>query len=302
MNIKTLILIILLISIKNLRGQSYPLINDSISFCQLCSNDFVIDKIWKFDNEIYTKIKIDEIEYEFFKINDSTFHQRKIRNERIIEKGEILIKEENTIFKDTLICFDCNVEQPWEETIRIRSFIKPTKTGKWEINKNLNSRKVGFYDSNGNKINKWRFEKSDSIIVHDFKNDYWHFIHPNDKIIRNNKKWLFRHFNLYENGLRNNNLNGVLEAITRNHKIKLIPSEKTKHPANLKFSFINEKNITISILENGENIKSFDLNWSMDKKGDISIKKSNEILKTFRIYEFGEEFISLKTINNVNDY
>lgn|GEM_PF-4277764 len=298
---KTYYLIVSLIFISNISWtQLYPIIEADYTFCYFCSNDYVVDKVWRFRDEIYTKIKTENFEYKLYRLSDTVFQVRKFKENLLLEDGKLLLRKENIIKSDTISCYHCVPGDDINEYVFIINHVRPIKYKKWTLyDHNLGA--SGYYDKLGNKIKTWKYEHKDSIVFynHDSKETYYY--KPNFKIVNDNLNLLIDKFYVqcHYYGVKHGLLSYIHELNSR-FSIKLEhkkPQESTK--SFLEFDFFEDNTLSIKMIN--ENVLKFEefLTWEINKNGEIEIKHASIKDQNYILWTMGKEKMSLRNTEKI---
>lgn len=273
----------------------FPVLEDDITFCYYCDNDQVVDKVWKSDHELYTKIKSDNSEYELFQLDDSTYHVRKYRNKFLIEEGKYLLRKENILYSDTTVCWDC---LPVYELIIINHFAKPEKIGRWKIINPNGAMEQGKYKNNL-RVGWWTYKLVDTTLMKNISTKQYYYVEPNNRIINTNKDWLYKKFYLDYSSGKFDTIDDILNGINSQFTIKFY-SDSVLINANIKkleIQFTRDNNLEIVLKSAGEIVFSTKLEWEISDENHLTLFNENGKITEFKIWTLGPEILALRNIN-----
>lgn len=281
-------------------SQLYPIIEADYTFCYFCSNDHVVDKVWRFRDEIYTKLRTENYDYELFRLSDTVFQVRKYNDDMIIEEGKLLLKRDNIIDSDTVSCYHCVPGDDINGYVFVNQFVRPIKYEKWKIY-NQNFTASGKYDTENRKIDTWSYEYQDSTIFYNHDSHETYYYRPDSKIINENLNLLFNKFyvNCHYYGEKHG-LKSYINELNGRFSIKLGQVKpKKSFRSYLELQFYQDKRLTIKMFD--ENIIKFEenLTWDINEYGELTFIHNNLEDQKYIFWTLGEERISLRNVDRL---
>ena len=279
-------------------SQLHPIIEADYTFCYFCSNDHVVDKVWRFKDEIYTKLRTENFDYELFRLSDTVFQVRKYNGDMIIEEGKLLLKRDNIIDSDTVSCYHCVPGDDINGYVFVNQFVRPIKYEKWKIY-SQNFTASGKYDTENRKIDTWSYEYQDSTIFYNHDNKEFYYYTPNSELVIKNLNLLFNKFYVScgyfgpKHGLKS-----YLNSLNGRFSIKLEQKRPEKERKSyLEFHFFQDYKLTMKLyFENEIKFEEY-LTWNINPNGEITIIHPAIEDQTYMFWTLGKERISFRSID-----
>lgn len=273
----------------------FPIIEADYTFSQHGSNEHVIDKVWRFKDEIYTKLKTENHEYDLYRLSDSTFQVRMYKDDKLLEKGNILLKKENTVKSDTVLCHHCHPDNDWEELIFIYHYVRPIKIGRWKIIEENKMEASGFFNSENERIEYWKYDHKDSTVYYNHNSKEKYYYQPNDELVRNNIELIENEFYVSCNAYEENSITSIFSDLNFRFSIKLLKeSDIDNSRSYLKINFKDNGHLEFSLISKSQVVFHEILKWDLTDKGILRMTNNQNEEHEYIFWTLGENKISLR--------
>lgn len=298
-----LVLVFLFIYDGGFCQKLYPLLENDIKFCYHCDNEFdvdfdLVDRVWEYENEIYTKIKSEDLLFELFKLTDTTYHFRKYKEDDLIERGDVLLRKDNIVFKDTLYVHS---HSSHEEYFVVYGFVKPIKINRWEIKEGFQTDSYGEFDDENNKKGFWTYKTCDTTLIKNHETNDFYYIKPQAEIVLRNIDWLHNKFHSKIFKSKFNEVEGAIQQIDHQYTTDdewNFAYEKNFYKFSVEFKPNGE--VLVETRDDAGTIFTETLNWKINEFKMIEITNKNNNRVDYQIDRFGENFILLSKLKKKN--
>ncbi|MDF1699487.1 MAG: hypothetical protein P1U56_26780, partial [Saprospiraceae bacterium] len=112
---------------------NWPLTFENEKIQDLNRKGNLIEKVWYGNVHAYSRRKVNNKSFEeYYRINDTLFHYKKVVDSLIVDKGYFKINKKEIFTSDT-IYIACRYGE-WEDIIQIHHFHQPVKIKYWRSN------------------------------------------------------------------------------------------------------------------------------------------------------------------------